>query len=201
MCCLYTTSSYRKVSRQLRMREAAGDPISLLQDVPSVFPAQRFQQQRVVTANPVCKSPSYSRVNQLQQGSNLPMSSFYCASKATPFPLAEFQPAPRQWHVNQPPSSVWRSQECRYMDPTIQLKATETVTYTHAMQHFHPELRTVPATFCILPAAVFPRNRRFSNNPTISSGSSTATTFFSTAIRERRHRPVRLNTMRRHTSS
>jgi len=144
MCCLYTISSYRKVSRQFRMREEAGDPISPLQDVPSVFPAQRFQQQRVVTANPVCKSPSYSRVNQLQQGSNPPMSPFYCASKATPFPLAEFQPAPRQWPVNQPPSSVWRSQECRYMDPTIQLKATETVTYTHAMQHFHQSYAPSP---------------------------------------------------------
>jgi len=118
MCCLF--SSYRKVSRQLRMREAAGDPISLLQDVPSVFPAQQFQQQRVVTANPVCTSSSYSRVNQLQQGSNLPMSPFYCASKATPSPLAEFQQAPRQWPVNPPPSSVWRSQECSYVDQTNQ---------------------------------------------------------------------------------
>ena len=85
-CCLF--SSYRKVSRQLRMREAAGDPISLLQDVPSVFPAQQFQQQRVVTANPVCTSSSYSRVNQLQQGSNLPMSPYSTAQvKLPPLPL------------------------------------------------------------------------------------------------------------------
>ena len=51
---------------------------------------------------------------------------------------------------------------CGSGKPTIQLRATETVSYTHVMQHFHPELRTVPALLCLLPASFLPTNSRFS---------------------------------------
>ncbi|KAL3062596.1 hypothetical protein OYC64_002410 [Pagothenia borchgrevinki] len=51
---------YRKVSRQFRMREAAGDQISPLEDVPSAFQSQ--QQQRPVAVIPVCTSATYSRL-------------------------------------------------------------------------------------------------------------------------------------------
>ncbi|XP_033946341.1 claspin-like isoform X1 [Pseudochaenichthys georgianus] len=53
---------YRKVSRQFRMREAAGDQISPLEDVPSAFQSQQPQQQRPVAVIPVCTSATYSRV-------------------------------------------------------------------------------------------------------------------------------------------
>ncbi|XP_033930657.1 uncharacterized protein [Pseudochaenichthys georgianus] len=67
---------YRKMSRQFRMREAAGDQISPFVDVPS---ALQSQQQRPVAVNPVYTSA-------------LPSSTYFSASRAASSPSAEFQP-------------------------------------------------------------------------------------------------------------
>ncbi|KAF3853839.1 hypothetical protein F7725_014527 [Dissostichus mawsoni] len=111
---------YRKVSRQFRMREAAGDQISPLEDVPSAFQSQQPQQQRPVAVIPVCTSATYSRVSQLQQESALPSGTYYSASRAASSPSAEFQPGPSQWPRNPSPASVWRSQECGYVEQANQ---------------------------------------------------------------------------------
>ncbi|XP_071062197.1 uncharacterized protein [Pseudochaenichthys georgianus] len=95
---------YRKMSRQFRMREAAGDQISPFVDVPS---ALQSQQQRPVAVNPVYTSA-------------LPSSTYFSASRAASSPSAEFQPGPSQWPKNPPPSSVWRSQECGYVEQVNQ---------------------------------------------------------------------------------
>lgn len=102
------------------MREAAGDQISPLEDVPSAFQSQQPQQQRPVAVIPVCTSATYSRVSQLQQESALPSGTYYSASRAASSPSAEFQPGPRQWPMNPPPASVWRSQECGYVEQANQ---------------------------------------------------------------------------------
>ncbi|KAK1880916.1 Origin recognition complex subunit 3 [Dissostichus eleginoides] len=106
---------YRKMSRQFKMREAAGDQISPFEDVPSAFQSQQPHQQRLVAVIPVCTSATYSRVSQHQQESALPSDTYYSASRAASSPSAEFQPGPSQWPRNPPPASVWRSQECGYV--------------------------------------------------------------------------------------
>ncbi|PIK50929.1 hypothetical protein BSL78_12184 [Apostichopus japonicus] len=111
---------YRKVSRQFRMREAAGDQISPLEEVPSAFQSQQPQQQMPGAVIPVCTSATYSRVDQLQQESSLPSGTYYSASRATSSPSAEFQPGPRQWPRNPPPASVWRSKERGYVEQANQ---------------------------------------------------------------------------------
>ncbi|XP_071058452.1 uncharacterized protein [Pseudochaenichthys georgianus] len=100
---------YRKMSRQFRMREAAGDQISPFVDVPS---ALQSQQQRPVAVNPVCTSA-------------LPSSTYFSASRAASSPSAKFQPGPSQWPKNPPPSSVWRSQECGYVEQVNQQHTLE----------------------------------------------------------------------------
>ena len=107
------------MSRQFRKREAAGDQISPLEDVPPAFQSQQRQQQRPVAVIPVCTSATYSRVSQLQQETALPSGTYYSASRAAS-PSAEFQPGPSQWPRNPPPASVWRSQECGYVEQTNQ---------------------------------------------------------------------------------
>ncbi|KAK1881762.1 DNA mismatch repair protein MSH3 [Dissostichus eleginoides] len=91
---------YRKVSRQFRMRDAAGD--------------------QIIAVIPVCTSATYSRVSQLQQESALPSGTYYSASRAASSPSAEFQPGPSQWPRNPPPASVWRFQECGYVEQANQ---------------------------------------------------------------------------------
>ncbi|KAF3835794.1 hypothetical protein F7725_028352 [Dissostichus mawsoni] len=65
------------------------------------------QQERPVAVNPVCTSA-------------LPSSTYYSASRAASSPSAEFQPGPSQWRRNPPPASVWRSQECGYVEQVNQ---------------------------------------------------------------------------------
>ena len=109
LCRLVYPFSYRKVSRQLRMKEAAGDQISALEDVPSTFPSQ----QRPTSA-------TYSRVSQLQQESAIPSGKYYSSASRSSSPSLEFQPDPRRWPMNPPPASVWRSQECGYVEQANQ---------------------------------------------------------------------------------
>ena len=98
-CFCFCLSSYRKVSKQFRMREAAGDQISAV--------------------TPACTSATHSRVSQLQQESALPSGTCYSSSRAAS-PSAEFQPSPSQWPKNPPPASVWKSQECGYVEQANQ---------------------------------------------------------------------------------
>ncbi|KAF3842484.1 hypothetical protein F7725_024435 [Dissostichus mawsoni] len=125
---------YRKMSRQFRMREAAGDQISPFEDVPSAFQSQQPQQQRLVAVIPVCTSATYSRVSQHQQESALPSCTYYSASRAASSPSAEFQPGPSQWPRNPPPASVWRSQECGYVEQVNQQHNLEQQQQYHTLQ-------------------------------------------------------------------
>ena len=116
------------------MREAAGDQISLLEDVPSAFQSQQPQQQRPVAVIPVCTSDTYSRVSQLQQQSALPSSAYYSSSRAASSTSAEFQPGPSQWPRNPPPASVWKSQECGYVEQSNQQYNLEQQPQYHTLQ-------------------------------------------------------------------
>ncbi|XP_041362827.1 thyroid hormone receptor-associated protein 3-like [Gigantopelta aegis] len=144
------TKNYQKVSRQFRMREAAGDQISPLEDVPSAFQSQQPQQQRPVAVIPVCTSATYSRVSQLQQESALPSGTHYSASTAASSPSAEFQPGPRQWPMKPPPASVWRSQECGYVEQANQQYNVE----QQQQQQYHTlqpaSTSTIRATYLLL---------------------------------------------------
>ncbi|KAI9536946.1 hypothetical protein NQZ68_029074 [Dissostichus eleginoides] len=181
---------YRKVSRQFRMREAAGDQISPLEDVPSAFQSQQPQQQRPVAVIPVCTSATYSRVgmgienrvSQLQQESALPSGTYYSASRAASSPSADFQPGPSQWPRNPPPASVWRSQECGYVEQTNQqynLEQQQQQQYhtlqpaSTSTQGYVPSPRQ--AAFFQLPSQP-PANQRSlaANTPAASPGSSSA---------------------------
>ncbi|KAK1892360.1 Glutamate--tRNA ligase [Dissostichus eleginoides] len=62
----------------------------------------------------VCTSATYSRESALPSGT------YYSASRAASSPSADFQPGPSQWPRNPPPASVWRSQECGYVEQTNQ---------------------------------------------------------------------------------
>ncbi|KAI9535108.1 hypothetical protein NQZ68_007197 [Dissostichus eleginoides] len=80
---------YQKVSRQFRMREAAGDQIS-----PFSIPVAA-----AAAAEASCCDPSLHICHLLK---------------------TEFQPGPSQWPRNPPPVSVWRSQECGYVEQANQ---------------------------------------------------------------------------------
>ena len=122
------------MSRQFRMREAAGDRISLLEDVPSAFQSQQPQQQRAGTVIPVSTSATFSRLNQLLEESALPSGTYYSANKAASSPSAQFQPSPRQWPMNPPPASVWRSHECGYVEQASQQYNLEQQQQYHTFQ-------------------------------------------------------------------
>ena len=115
----FCPSSYRKMSRKFKMREAAGEQISPLEEIPSAFQSQQPQQQRPVAMIPVCTSATYPRINQLQQESGLSGGTYYPTSRSAS-PSVEFQPGPNQWPRNPPPSSVWRSQEPGYVEQATQ---------------------------------------------------------------------------------
>ena len=139
LCCFcFCLSSYRKVSKQFRMREAAGDQISAV--------------------TPACTYATHSRVSQLQQESALPSSTCYSSSRAAS-PSAEFQPNPCQWPKNPCTSGirvevpgVWL---CGAGKPAVQLRtATAAVPYWPASQHFYSGLScTFFSSGCIHPTS------------------------------------------------
>ncbi|XP_034056439.1 uncharacterized protein LOC117535896 [Gymnodraco acuticeps] len=132
---------YRKMSRQFRMREAAGDQISPFVDVPS---ALQSQQQRPVAVNPVYTSA-------------LPSSTYFSTSRAASSPSAEFQPGPSQWPKNPPPASVWRSQECGYV---------EQVNQQHNLEQQQQQYRTLqPASTTSQGYVPSPRQAAFFHLP------------------------------------
>ncbi|XP_062576603.1 uncharacterized protein LOC134238498 isoform X1 [Saccostrea cucullata] len=82
------------------------------------------------TVIPVCTSATNSRVSQLQQESGIN----YAASRTASSPSAEFQPGPSQWPRNPPSASVWRSQECGYVEQANQQYNLEQQQQYHTLQ-------------------------------------------------------------------
>jgi len=110
------------------MREAAGERLSAFEDVPSAMqPQQR-------------PAASYSTVGLHQQETALPNGGYHCPSTPLSSRSPQFQPPPRHWPMNPPPATVWRSQECGYVEQANQQFNVE--QQQHQQQQFH-NLQTV----------------------------------------------------------